>query len=193
MKKNNTSTPAGAPLSGETLPTWDLKAIYADETLWQQDFDKIRPLTEKFAAFKGRLGDSPETLRDAVNASLDLNRLVEKVYVYAHLVLDQETCVDASRSRYEKVNAQDQGRFGVFLEKSKAFGEGVFVPAVEMFQMAHFALFIAEAQVGETDSFFAHIDERCVADDLPLFAFAFDGPVKEFDLFGDVGSDIAVM
>ena len=105
MKKNNTSTPAGAPLSGETLPTWDLKAIYADETLWQQDFDKIRPLTEKFAAFKGRLGDSPETLRDAVNASLDLNRLVEKVYVYAHLVLDQETCVDASRSRYEKVNA----------------------------------------------------------------------------------------
>jgi hypothetical protein len=59
--------------------------------------------------------------------------------------------------------------------------------------MAHFALFIAEAQIGEADPLFAHIDKGGVADDLPLFAFAFDGPVKEFDLFGDVGADVAVM
>lgn len=89
----------------DSLPVWDLKAIYADETLWQQDFDRIRPLTEKFASFKGHLGDSPETLRDAVNTSLELNRLAEKVYVYAHLTLDQETGVDASRTRYGKVEA----------------------------------------------------------------------------------------
>ena len=89
----------------ETLPVWDLEAIYANEELWQQDFEKIRPAAEKFASFKGHLSDSPETLRDAVNCSLELNRLVEKVYVYAHLTLDQETGVDSSRSRYGKVNA----------------------------------------------------------------------------------------
>ena len=89
----------------DSLPVWDLEAIYASVELWQQDFDKIRPLTEKFASFKGHLGDSPETLRDAVNTSLELNRLAEKVYVYAHLTLDQETGVDASRARYGKVEA----------------------------------------------------------------------------------------
>ncbi len=89
----------------EKLPVWDLEAIYANEKLWQQDFEKIRPLTEKFASFKGHLGDSPETLRDAVNTSLELNRLAEKVYVYAHLTLDQETGVDASRARYGKVES----------------------------------------------------------------------------------------
>ena len=87
------------------LPEWDLEAIYKNETLWQQDFDRIRGLAEKFASFKGHLGDSAENLKNAVEASLELNRVVEKVYVYAHLILDQATGVDASRVRFGKVNA----------------------------------------------------------------------------------------
>ena len=87
------------------LPEWDLEAIYKNEALWQQDFDRIRGLAEKFASFKSHLGDSAAVLKEAVEASLELNRVVEKVYVYAHLVLDQATGVDASRARFGKVNA----------------------------------------------------------------------------------------
>ena len=36
----------------ETLPVWDLEAIYANEELWQQDFEKIRPRSRKIRLFQ---------------------------------------------------------------------------------------------------------------------------------------------
>ena len=87
------------------LPCWDLEAIYKTPELWEEDFQKIRPAAELFASFKGKLGDSAATLKDAVNAFLDFNRLVEKIYIYAHLTLDQATGVDSSRVRMGKLQA----------------------------------------------------------------------------------------
>ncbi|MBR2373825.1 MAG: oligoendopeptidase F [Lentisphaeria bacterium] len=89
----------------ESLPVWDLEAIYPSLEDWQRDFDMIRPMTEKFASFKGRLGESAEVLKAAVEAGLELNRITEKVYVYSHLTLDQDTGVDPSRARHGKLNA----------------------------------------------------------------------------------------
>ena len=94
MKKQNSS-----------LPQWDLEAIYKSPAEWEADFRKIRPEAEKFGSFKGKLGDSPETLKEAVDSSLALNRLVEKVYVYAHLVLDQATGVNENRARMGKIQS----------------------------------------------------------------------------------------
>ena len=87
------------------LPTWDLEAIYKTPELWEEDFQKIRSATEHFASFKGKLGDSAANIRDAVNAYIDLSLLVEKTYIYAHLTLDQETGVDASRARLGKIQS----------------------------------------------------------------------------------------
>ena len=87
------------------LPEWDLEAIYKSPADWEKAFEEIRPLTEKFSSFKGKLGESAQTIKEAVEAFLELNRLVEKVYVYAHLTLDQATGVDASRVRMGKLQA----------------------------------------------------------------------------------------
>ena len=89
----------------EKLPVWDLEAIYKTPEDWEKEFEKIRPATEKFAAFKGKLGESPETLKAAVESSLELNRLTEKLYIYAHLTLDQATGVDSSRARMGKLQS----------------------------------------------------------------------------------------
>lgn len=94
MSKKNTS-----------LPTWDLEAIYKTPELWEQDFQKLRGAAELFASFKGKLGDSAATLKEAVNACLSFNRLAEKIYIYAHLTLDQATGVDSSRVRMGKLQS----------------------------------------------------------------------------------------
>ena len=87
------------------LPEWDLEAIYKSPEEWEKAFEEIRPMTEKFAAFKGRLGESAEVLKEAVEAYLALSRLTEKVYIYAHLTLDQATGVDSSRVRMGKLQS----------------------------------------------------------------------------------------
>ena len=91
--------------NAKQLPEWDLTSLYPDLDAWQKDFDLIRGMTEKFAAFKGSLSRSPARLREAVEARLALARLTEKVYVYSHLLLDQDTSADPSRARHGKLQA----------------------------------------------------------------------------------------
>ena len=89
----------------KNLPVWDLTPLYADPEAWQQDFDKIRGRTAEFAAFRGTLAKSPAQLRKAIETSLELDRLTEKVYTYSNLMLDRDTTVDASRARHGKLQA----------------------------------------------------------------------------------------
>lgn len=88
-----------------SLPTWDLAALYPDIETWELDFARIRPLAEQFAAFRGRLGESAATLRDAIAALDDFERMGEKVYTYAHLRSDENTADSANRARVDRVTA----------------------------------------------------------------------------------------
>ncbi len=82
--------------------TWDLEAVYAGVEDWEKDFTAIPALLEKFMAFKGRLADSAATLRSAIESEDAMERLAEKVYVYAHLRSDEDTRHSENRSRVDR-------------------------------------------------------------------------------------------
>ena len=83
--------------------TWDLEAIYPNAAAWEKDFERIRPLAEAFLTFRGKLAEGAATLRRAIEALDDFERLGEKVYVYAHLRSDENTADNANRSRVDRV------------------------------------------------------------------------------------------
>ncbi len=87
------------------LPVWNLEALYADAESWEKDFARIEPLAKKFLAFRGKLAQSPEMLAAAISASDDFDRLVEKVYVFAHLKSDENTLINANRAKVDRVSA----------------------------------------------------------------------------------------
>ena len=89
----------------ETLPTWDLTAIYRNLEEWERDAARIRPLTEKFAAYRGRLAESPAVMREAIEAQDAASRLTAKVYTYAHLLSDEDTSNNPNRARVDKLDA----------------------------------------------------------------------------------------
>ena len=89
----------------EVLPTWDLAALYPSLEAWERDAAQIRPLTEKFAAYRGRLAESPAVMREAIEAQDAASRLTEKVYTYAHLLSDEDTSNNANRARVDKLSA----------------------------------------------------------------------------------------
>ncbi|MDD5727311.1 MAG: oligoendopeptidase F [Victivallales bacterium] len=97
--------------------TWDLGAIYAEAADWEKDFAAISVLLDKFMAFKGRLSESPACLRDAVEADDAMERLAEKVYVYAHLKSDEDTADTGNRSRVGRI----QGLFAEISGKTAWF------------------------------------------------------------------------
>lgn len=78
----------------DEIPTeskWDIYAMYPTMDLWEADFKKASELIPAYeTTFKGHLGDSPETLRDAYEQCYTISRLVEKVYTFASHRSDED-------------------------------------------------------------------------------------------------------
>ena len=91
--------------TNETLPVWDLEALYASTEEWERDFAAIEPMMKEFAAWKGRLAESAANFRAAIEAQDRCDRLAEKVYSFAHLRSDENTADNANRARVDRLEA----------------------------------------------------------------------------------------
>ncbi|MFT8870878.1 MAG: oligoendopeptidase F [Sporolactobacillus sp.] len=74
-----------------TNEKWDLEAIFADTDAWEAAFRKVGTLTDGIEAYKGKIGQSAETLYAFLKAQDELGILLDQVYVYAHMKNDQDT------------------------------------------------------------------------------------------------------
>ncbi len=62
---------------------WNLADIYPTVEAWQADVDMLNKEVEKLADFKGTLGESSESLLNALQVSNDLVKTLWKAWVYA--------------------------------------------------------------------------------------------------------------
>ena len=85
---------------------WDLNALYPDMAQWEADFAALDEAAARFFACKGRLAESPEMLKYAIECSDEFDRLAEKVYTFAHLKSDENTADNANRARVDRVSAK---------------------------------------------------------------------------------------
>ena len=79
---------------------WNISEMYGDEKEWESDFDQALKLSEQFAAFAGRLGESSDTLLEALTMRDSMWMKAEKIYVYAHMKGDEDNRV----SRYQELS-----------------------------------------------------------------------------------------
>ncbi|MDR0933041.1 MAG: oligoendopeptidase F [Victivallales bacterium] len=110
--------------------TWDLKAIYPDAQAWEKDFNRIKPLADAFLAFRGKLSDGALTLKQAIEALDEFERLGEKVYTYAHLLSDENTADNSNRARVDRV----EGLFASLAENSAWFDPEIMAIPEELMQ-----------------------------------------------------------
>lgn len=71
--------------------TWDLSAMYKDKSQWEEDIKTALELAGKLSSFKGKVGDSKETLLEIMKLQDDIKRKISKVYSYSNMNLDQDT------------------------------------------------------------------------------------------------------
>src|SRR5438105_589115 len=84
--------------------TWDAESVFPDHSGWELAVDTILSSLPDLEEFKGRLGDSPETLADWFEANERAHRLMAKVMVYSTMyysvdVADQDAAARADRAR----------------------------------------------------------------------------------------------
>ena len=78
---------------------WDLGSLYADDAAWEQDFDALGERIAGYAAFRGKLAESPQMLADCLQFDYELDRLAERLGVYAFL----KTTEDQANSDYQRM------------------------------------------------------------------------------------------
>jgi len=91
---------------------WNVEAIYALDDEWEKDFDVTGAFAESMKKWTGKLGESPGTLKAAVEELLSENRLLEKLFIYASMKEDEDLgnslysgMVSRIRSRLVEFNA----------------------------------------------------------------------------------------
>lgn len=82
--------------------TWNLGRTYKDPAAWEEDFGRIGERVEKVEAWKGKINDAGAA-RAAFDAEESLDRLIEKLFVYAHLKHDEDTAATEGQALDERI------------------------------------------------------------------------------------------
>lgn len=94
--------------------TWRLEDIYDDEKKWEEELSKINELSDKIAAFEGKLSDSSENLLAVMKLDEELNLYLDRVHGYAHMREDQDT----ANSKYQGMKQRAMSAYMYSAEKS---------------------------------------------------------------------------
>ena len=70
---------------------WDLTHLFADVSKWQEDFAWLQREYPKFDQFKGRVGESAQSLAEILEFEKALEQKMERVYHYASLQVAEDS------------------------------------------------------------------------------------------------------
>ncbi|GGE71965.1 oligoendopeptidase F [Priestia taiwanensis] len=82
--------------------TWKLEDIFTTDEAWEQEFKAVKESIPHITTYKGKLGDSAETLLEAFETQNELTKRLRILYTYAHMRYDQDT----TNSFYQALDAR---------------------------------------------------------------------------------------
>ncbi|MDD2362086.1 MAG: oligoendopeptidase F [Oscillospiraceae bacterium] len=84
---------------------WRLTDIYPDQDSWEAALGLVQADAEKLTGYQGKMGESRETLRSGLRLFEQLEKRLERVYMYAKLNMD----VDNSDAKYQAMHDRTLG------------------------------------------------------------------------------------
>ena len=103
------STPESAVVpSRSDVPealTWDLKPLYESAEAWDADFARLDEVVAPVLAMRGKL-DCASTVARLMEAETVLDRLLERLHTFAHLLHDEDTAQAEAQARDARIRAR---------------------------------------------------------------------------------------
>jgi oligoendopeptidase F len=114
---------------------WDLSHLFTDVSKWQEDFAWLQRSYPKFQGWKGKVGESAQTLAAVLAFEKSLEQKMERVYHYASLQLAEDS-----------TNNEYLARIGQVQNLLTKIGEGAafVIPEIMAIDDEKFARFIAD-------------------------------------------------
>src|SRR3954463_1135752 len=136
MTETKTPTRAEIPDSDK----WDLTHLFSDVSKWQEDVAWITQTYRRIAEWKGRIGQSAQTLSEVLEFEKELDLKIERVYHFASLQLSE----DSSNNEYLSCIGQLQNLLTQIGEAS-AF----VVPEIQAIDDARWSEFVADPALAD--------------------------------------------
>ncbi len=83
----------------KAVDAWDLASLFADDAAWEKAFQRYERQIKGYEKFRGVLGESAATLAACLKFDSQLDRLGERLGVYAFL----KTTEDQTNSQYQRM------------------------------------------------------------------------------------------
>ena len=83
---------------------WNLSSLFANDADWEKAFSELESKIDTYETFRGRLGESAETLLEALQFESDFSRDAERVAIYSFL----KTTEDQGNSDCQAMKARFQ-------------------------------------------------------------------------------------
>src|SRR5881392_213980 len=114
---------------------WDLSHLFIDTSKWQEDFAWLQRTYPKFQEWKGKVGESAQTLAALLEFEKSLEQKMERVYHFASLQLAEDSA-----------NNEYLARVGQVQNLLTKIGEAAafVVPEIQAIDDEKFAKFIAD-------------------------------------------------
>ncbi|MBM4148776.1 MAG: oligoendopeptidase F family protein, partial [Lentisphaerae bacterium] len=84
---------------------WNLSPLYQADDGWEADFLRIDPLVAPLEEMRGRLSAAP-AVASFMDAETALDRLLERLWVFAHLRADEDTADQKAQARQARITAK---------------------------------------------------------------------------------------
>lgn len=97
---------------------WAVEDLYPGDAAWEEDYQRVAGLIGKVEKYKGHLGDSAGMLKEYLDYADNLDKEIEKIYLYAHLNMD----VDTTDVTYQTMRMKAQ-MLAVRAEEENAFAQ----------------------------------------------------------------------
>lgn len=83
---------------------WRIEDLYKNDSLWEQDYNKLMNMVQDFQTWQGKLGKDADSLYQALQQKDEISKLLEAVYVYA----GQKNHEDTGNSTYQQMQGKAQ-------------------------------------------------------------------------------------
>ncbi|MEO1970954.1 MAG: oligoendopeptidase F [Pirellulaceae bacterium] len=88
----------------EVENTWDPASLFRDDKAWSADLAVLKEKIEGYAQFQGKLADSAKSLADCLSFDVEVDRLADRLGVYAYL----KSTEDQTDSAYQEMMGRYQ-------------------------------------------------------------------------------------
>ena len=83
---------------------WDLVHIFDSPEAWHAELGRVEGLLERISARMGTIGEGPAALAEVLRLESEIGEALDRVYVYAHLLRDQDTRDTGAQAKAERAS-----------------------------------------------------------------------------------------